>query len=135
MGISDKVRELGIVDYATKVQHDTELNEIFKAVFLTKTTTEWRDLFLSHDIPCVIMSHFRDVSKDEQAWVNNYVDEYRFRNGETCVMPRTPIHIASVPLLPMVPASLPGDETDSILRSYGYSEEEILALRNSGTVE
>jgi len=135
LGISKKVLELGIVDYATKTLHNAELLELFQQAFLSRTAAEWEKPFKDADIPCIVMQHFKDVSTDEQALVNHYVEEYRFRNGETCAMPRTPIHIASAPSLPMVPAALPGEQTDDILRAYGYSEEEILTLHGRNVVK
>jgi crotonobetainyl-CoA:carnitine CoA-transferase CaiB-like acyl-CoA transferase len=135
LGISDRILAMGVVDYATKTLHNAEVLELFQQTFMTKPAAEWDKIFKAKDIPCVVMQHFKDVSKDEQAWANHYVEEYRFPNGETCVMPRTPIHIASAPAVAMTPASLPGAETDEILRSYGYSEEEILNLRQLNTVK
>jgi len=134
LGISEDVKAIGVVDAATKAQHNTELRELLEKVFLTKDRDEWVKLLKEADIVSGPLFHFRDVCTDEQAWANGYLEEFRLRNGTTCPMPRTPIRLASAPLTPSPIAPLPGEQTDDILRAYGYSEEEILALHGRGTV-
>ncbi|MBE6969314.1 MAG: CoA transferase [Ruminococcaceae bacterium] len=135
LGIAEEVRALGVVDLMTKTKHNAELSAIFQRAFLAKNLDEWTALFKAADIVSGPMSHFRDVAEDEQAWANGFVEEYRFRNGETCVMPCQPVRLASVESKPTKFAPLPGEQTDEVLRAYGYSEEEILGLRARGAVQ
>ncbi len=134
MGITEEVKALGIVDAATKAQHNSKLRDLFEQVFVTRDREEWVKLFLAADIVSAPMSHFSDVSFDEQAWVNGYLEEVNFRNGETVPIPRMPIRLDSAPLQPSADGPLPGEHTDSILRAHGYSDEEILNLKARGTV-
>jgi len=134
LGVSEQVKAMGVVDAATKGQHNAELLALFREVFATKDAAEWENIFKENDLVAGIMHHFRDVCVDEQAWANDFLEEYRFRSGETCAMPRTPIRMASIPFIPSPQSPLPGEQTDNVLRLYGYSEEDILALRERGTV-
>ena len=134
LGVSEQVKAIGIVDAATKSKHNAELLALFREVFATKDAAEWEKLFKENDLVAGIMHHFSDVCTDEQAWANDYLEEFIFRNGESCTMPRTPIRMGSIPFIPTPQAPLPGEHTDNILRAYGYNEEEILALKDRGTV-
>jgi len=134
LGITEEVKAIGIVDAATKAQHNTELRELLEKAFLTRDRDEWVNLLREEDIVSGTVAHFSDVSFDEQAWANGYLEEVHFRNGETCPMPRTPIHFASAPLPSSPEGPLPGEQTDEILLSLGYSKEEILDLKTRGTV-
>ena len=65
LGLSEEVRALGVVDAATKTEHNVELLGMFQKVFLEKTCAEWVKIFREADIVSGAMSHFRDVSHDE----------------------------------------------------------------------
>ena len=134
LGISEKVKEIGIVDAATKRTYNAELSELCEQIFLTRDCAEWVSSFKAADLVADSMYHFSEVSTDEQAWANDFLEEFTFRSGETCAMPRTPIRMASVPIVPSPPAPLPGEQTDEILRAYGFGEDEILDMKNRGVV-
>ena len=103
--------------------------------FLKKDCAEWVKIFKERDIASGRMARFSDVTVDEQAWANDFVEEYRFRNGETAVLTRQPVRLNSVELTPSPLAPYPGEQTDDILRTFGYSEAEILGLHSSGVVQ
>ena len=135
LGLSEEVRALGVVDAATKTEHNVELLGMFQKVFLEKTCAEWVKIFREADIVSGAMSHFRDVSHDEQAWANDFLEEYTTHNGEKCVIARPPIRLRSVEYAPTKLASRPGEQTDEVLRAYGYSEEEIAEMHACGAVK
>jgi len=135
LGITDEVKEVGIVDAASKALHNAELSSILQREFLKKDCAEWAKIFKEQDIASGRMSHFCDVTVDEQAWANDFLEEYRFRNGETAVLTRQPIRLDSVELSPSPLAPYPGEQTDDVLHSFGLSEPEILDLRSSGAVQ
>jgi len=134
LGISEKVREIGIVDAATKRKYNAELAELCQQAFLTNDSDYWDRIFKEADLVSGTMPHFSEVSTDEQAWANDFLEEFKFRSGRTCAMPRTPLRMASVPLVPSPEAPLPGEQTDEILRAHGYNEEDIRAMHERGTV-
>lgn len=108
--------------------------EFFKEKFLTKTTAEWKALGQELDIPMTIMGHFADISEDEQAWANDYLERVTFRSGNVDVMPRSPLEMDSVGLLTTKSAPGVGADTAQILRDLGYSEDEISQMCNDGAV-
>lgn len=115
-------------------QNRQQWYEAFRQIFLQKTSAEWKELGKKQDIPMTIMGHFADISEDEQAWANDYLEHVTFRSGNTNVMPRSPLEMDSVGLLTTKCAPGVGADTVQILRELGYSEEEITAMCDSGAV-
>lgn len=111
-----------------------EWYQFWRGTFLTKTSQQWKELGKQLDIPMTIMGHFADISEDEQAWANDYLERVTFRSGNTNVMPRTPIEMDSVGLVDTKCAPGVGADSAEILRSVGYTEEEIAAMCESGAI-
>jgi len=85
-------------------------------------------------IAAVRMQRFSDVSKDEQAWANDYLEYMQFPDGTTGIMPTTPLEMESVGKAPTQPAGKVGEHTVEILKSLGYPPEKIDAMIASGSV-
>lgn len=107
---------------------------IIREAFLQKPSEYWLEKALELDIPMTRMGHYSDLAEDEQAWANDYLEHVTFRTGRTSVMPRSPIEMDSVGTLETKVAPAIGADTDSILYSIGYSEEQINAMRNGGSI-
>ena len=124
-------------EYATfkdMIQRGYEFRAWLQEYFKTKPAHEWAKMLNEKSVGAQVMATANEITKSEQAWANDYLEEFTFRNGESCAMPRTPIRMGSIPFIPTPQAPLPGEHTDNILRAYGYNEEEILALKDRGTV-
>ncbi len=109
-----------------------EYYEYFRKGFLTKTADEWVKIADEEDLPLVRMAHFKDVSTDAQAWANGFLEHVQFESGNTDVMPSSPIEMRSAQVPPTRPAAALGAHTAEILRSLGYSEEQVQAMIASG---
>ena len=119
---------------ALRHENRREWYEFFRQTFLQKTCEEWKALGRELDIPMTVMGHFADISEDEQAWANDYLETVTFRSGNTNVMPRSPLEMDSVGLPVTKCAPYVGGDTVEILRDLGYTEEEIAAMCASGAV-
>ena len=80
------------------------------------------------------MQHYAEVSEDEQAWANGYLEHVAFGNGHVDVMPRSPIEMESVGQLKTEPSPGIGADTVAILGELGYTEEEISRMTANGAV-
>lgn len=105
---------------------------IIRDAFLTKTAEEWIRLGNAEDVPIVRMNHFSDISEDPQAWANGFVEHVTFPNGNTDVMPTSPIEMDSANTPPTVPPPEVGAHTEEILQSLGYTEAQIRQMLESG---
>ena len=108
---------------------------ILERAFLKKTSKEWLGLLQKADIVCEILNHFRDVTKDEQAFANEFIQEYTCHNGETCFMPCPPIRLGSQPFPKAYSTSMAGEDTVQVLHNMGYSIEVIEQLISEGAVQ
>ncbi len=111
-----------------------EYFDLLGAAFRTKTSDEWLKLAEELDVPMVRMNHFGEVSEDEQAWANGYLEHVEFANGRVDVMPRSPIEMDSVQGLKTVPAPLIGGNGREVLKGLGYTDDRIEAMIASGVV-
>lgn len=135
LGVTDKiVKEMGIHTMQDALSRRAEMIPVLEEAFLKKTAKEWKELISEADITCCVMNHFKDVEHDPQAWANGYLYEMTMRNGETMAMPRTPMHFTSGKAEEFKVASMPGDDTNEILKKIGLSDEDIEKLREQGTI-
>lgn len=106
-----------------------ELYEIIRNAMLTRTSEEWLEFAHQADIPMVRMQHFKDVNNDEQALANGYIQEVTYPSGKTYKIVTTPIEMDSVGEIKTNPTPPIGVDTETVLKQYGYSTQEIEKLR------
>lgn len=111
-----------------------ELYQIFRDAFIQKPSDYWLDLATKEDIAMTRMNRFSDVSKDEQAWANGYLENVEFADGTVGIMPSSPIEMDSVGQLKTKPAPAVGADTQVVLTQLGYTQEQIAAMQASGAV-
>lgn len=116
-------------------RHGEELVPQIEAAIRQRSSQEWLELLKSLDIVCDRMTHFNDVSKAEQAWANEYVQEYTCRNGEQCVLPCPPLRLASMGNVKSGPAPLVGEHTQQVFARMGYSDQDIQRLADKGAIK
>ena len=107
---------------------------IMRDLMLTKTSDEWMKLFDPLGTPTVRMAHFADVSEDEQAWANGYVEHVEYANGNTDVVPTIPLDMEGLERGKTQPTRRLGQDTAKVLTELGYTREQIEAFAAAGTV-
>ena len=112
-----------------------EFFEIIRGAFLSKPSTHWLGLARELDLPLVRMGHFSDLSSDEQAWANGYVERVTFASGRQETMPATPIEMESVGTVRTVPAPPVGADTEAVLSEIGYTAPQILHMEQIGAAK
>lgn len=108
--------------------------QVFRDAFLTQPSSYWKQRGKELDIPMTVMGHFADISEDEQAWANDYLEHVTHPSGNTNVMPRSPLEMDSVGLLHTQVAHGVGEDTQQILLELGYSPEEVAQMCEDGAV-
>ncbi len=117
-----------------RVKNGRELYEFLAEEFKKKNVDEWLELANKFDLPLIRMNHFSDVTTDEQAWANGYLEYMTCPNGETVTMPTPPIEMDTVGEIVTKPAPKVGADTESVLLGIGYTKEQIAAMEESGDV-
>lgn len=120
---------------AKRKENQKEYYGYFRDAISQKPISHWLQVAQELDLPFVRMNHYRDVTKDEQAWVNGYLENVQFANGQVDIMPSSPIEMASVGQLKTTPAPAVGADTRQIMQNLGYSSSQIDAMMADGTVK
>ena len=111
-----------------------QLYPMFREAFLKQSSAYWLEKLHAIDVGAVRMCHFSDVSKDEQAWANDYLEHVQFPDGVSGVMPTSPLEMESVGKIVTQPAPMVGHDTVAVLQDLGYSDEEIARMNDSGAI-
>lgn len=135
IGREDLLENPKFCDGPTGRKHPQEYYEIFRQAFLTQPAEHWLKLARQYDMPIVWLNHFKDVSQDEQAWANGYLEHHAYPNGNVDVMPSSPLEMAS--LGPVKTKCCPGvgAHTDSVLKELGYTDEQLAAMKATGAIK
>jgi crotonobetainyl-CoA:carnitine CoA-transferase CaiB-like acyl-CoA transferase len=117
--------------YADHARHNIELQTELKAIFATRTCTEWLDFSNEVNTPIAPVNTPRTAPDDPQF-------SYRlpFYGIEDVGAEQLPLPIYLEGELPPTPAMAPrvGEQTDEVLAELGLSPERIAELRASGAV-
>lgn len=111
-----------------------ELISILNDAFLKKDRDEWAKLFNENEIVYENLVRSKDISKDDQAWQNNFLCEYEYENGRKAVFPRTPVKFGKEKLPEYNASPKLGEHTREILAEIGYEENEIIQMVQNKTV-
>lgn len=109
-----------------------QLYPMFRDAFMKQSSTYWLEKLHEIDVGAVRMVRFSDVSKDEQAWANDYLEYVQFPDGVAGVMPTSPLEMESLGKVATTPAPMVGHDTVAVLKDLGYTDEEITKMHTSG---
>jgi len=111
--------------------------EIFrqlKEIFKTKTRDEWFKELAEADVPIAPVYSLDEVFKDPQILSKKVVEEVSHpKIGRVRVL-STPIELPETPGVVREPAPALGQHTREILKSLGYSDEEIEGFEKEGVI-
>jgi crotonobetainyl-CoA:carnitine CoA-transferase CaiB-like acyl-CoA transferase len=111
-----------------------ELHGCLQDAFLQKPVDEWVRLADEYDVPLVRVMHFKEVAEDPQAWANGYLERVSFPNGHEDTVPTSPVQMDSVGTIKMRPAPPCGADTADVLRQLGYSDGQIVEMKENGAI-
>ncbi len=134
IGRSDLLDDPKFNTAAARNENAEEMYEIIKEAVLQRTSDEWLAFAREADIPIVRMQHFREVSEDEQALANGYIQDVHYPSGVTYKISSSPIEMDSVGVLHTEPTKPIGADTEAVLKDYGYTDAELADLRAGGII-
>lgn len=115
-------------------QHKKELMDILDPIFMSKDYAEWDQLLADHDIAHDRINHMIDTITDEQALANKYIYKYKNRDGSEDLIVSTPVKFGKPDEIAHKNAPLIGEHTAEVMKSLGYTEDEIKAWAADGAV-
>lgn len=117
-----------------RLENADEMYDIIKEAVLQRTCDEWLAFAKEADIPMVKMQHFSEVSEDEQALINGYVQDVTYPSGVTYKIASSPIEMDSIGQLHTAPTKAIGEDTESVLKEYGYTDQQLIQMRSAGII-
>ncbi len=131
LGLGSEIKENP--NYATvkavKDGHVAELTKIVEEAIAKIPRAELAAKLAAADMAYECCQHYSDVTKDKQCWENHYLYDYQFPNGNSCVLPASPVQFSPEnEEIEQRPAPQLGEHTSELLTEVGYTEEQIKAL-------
>jgi crotonobetainyl-CoA:carnitine CoA-transferase CaiB-like acyl-CoA transferase len=111
-----------------------ELNRIFDEVFATRTRDEWMDIFQTQGLMFCSVQQIQEVCDDPQALKNGYLMPFMHPDQGAITIPGYPVEFSKCRAGTRSAAPRLGEHTDLILQKLGYSEHEIVKLKEDNTV-
>ena len=121
------------MNYMHEHHHD-EFIDIIEEALAQKTMEEWNKIFIEADIAFGPMYESLDVLKDPEVWDNEYATRVTYPTGDEALLFHPPARFDSVGTAPLVTARGIGADTETILKEYGYTDDEIKDLEDKGVV-
>jgi crotonobetainyl-CoA:carnitine CoA-transferase CaiB-like acyl-CoA transferase len=117
-----------------RVRNNTRLAGLLEGVMSQRPRRFWLDALDACEIPCGPINDYSEVFADEQIVARDMVGQTNHPVLGRLKTLGSPIKLSATPTNPHRPAPLLGEHNDEILSEFGFSKEEIVALRGAGVV-
>ncbi|TKX70881.1 CaiB/BaiF CoA-transferase family protein [Halorubrum sp. SP9] len=117
-----------------RVRNREELDRELEETFAAMTTDEAVERLADHDVPA---SRVRDVSEvfaDPQIEARGMLETAEHPTAGTVRFPGSPMHLSRTPTTVRRHPPALGEHTESVLREYGYGDDDIDELRERGAI-
>jgi crotonobetainyl-CoA:carnitine CoA-transferase CaiB-like acyl-CoA transferase len=111
-----------------------ELVKEAEALFRTKTTEEWAQIFEQHGVPAGALYFIEELFDHPQTVANGLQVhlEHPMLGGMKLVGP--PFQMSETPLAAQFPSPMLGEHNDEVMAEAGLSSEKIEELRAAGVI-
>ncbi len=123
-----------VPEEARKPENIRGIYTLARDAFLEMPRAHWLEQAKLFDVPVVKLNHFCEVAEDEQAIANGFMQKVTYENGDSIMMPASPIIMDSVGELTTQHMPTPGWDTQAVLEDLGYTPEQIEAMEAGGAI-
>ena len=113
-------------------ENDNMLYHILKDTFLSKTLEEWKTRL--EGIPFGCYQNLNDIIKDPVAREGNFFISYQHPTHGQMEVLASPVNLSETPAAIRMPAPEFGQHTEEVLLECAYTWEDIVRLREQGTI-
>ncbi|MDR0812486.1 MAG: CoA transferase [Oscillospiraceae bacterium] len=135
MPLIDRADLVGNDRYKIDSIMQNHLNEEFVSIideqFAKKTAAEWTNILTENDIPFAVCAVWEEVLEDKQAWAINAFESVDYPTGKRAMV-RQPISLVGTDHLPYEKAPLLGADSEGVLKSLGYTDEQLADMHTRG---
>ena len=133
-GQTDLLQDPRFSDISKVFEDRPLLVERFDRVFATKTRGEWITILRAKGLMYGPVQRIEDVLTDPQALSNGYVVDFEHRALGRVKIPGYPVQFSASGAGTRTSAPALGEHTDSVMKSIGYSDQEIAEVRQAGVI-
>ena len=105
------------------------LVKLLEDAFAKKDFAYWAPRLAAEDIAYEKGGHYADIATDKQAIENHYVEKFTSRNGNSFMLPMSPVQFKENAAPDNRPAPMLGEHNEEVLKALGYTEAQIAELR------
>ena len=131
IGRADLSEDPRAASFDTLRTHSPDLIAEFDTAIATKSRDELLDGLRARNVFCAPVNQVRDAFTDQQVRANGYVQEVP---GESFDLPVWPVKLDGRPATLAARAPAFGEHGEEILREFGYTDEEIARLLDTGVI-
>lgn len=113
----------------------SELIEIFDKVFLEKSRDEWMEVFQKYGLMISSVQTIAEVAADPQALINNYAVPFDHPKLGRLMVPGYPVRFSGCQAGMKSAAPDMGQHTDEVMKELGFSDREIINMKNDGVIK
>jgi len=135
IGRTDLLEDDRFRDFRDRIgQRGQPLVPILQESFATRPAAEWVRLLNAAGVFATYVQNYEELANDPQVIANGYIAEVPRDGGEPLRMLATPVTFARTPVELRSIAPELGQHTEEVLLEFGYTWDEIDALRKDGAI-
>ncbi len=124
------------VDNPARLAHAADLTTTLRDLFAARDWAEWEPIFDPWDAPWELVRNIHEVAADPEAIANHMYIDIPMPDGNIIRAVTGPVLFDGNPMA-IAPHRAPhlGEHTDELLRSAGFSDEEVTRLKSAGVAQ
>lgn len=134
IGAPELAEDERFLDGNARVKNLSALVEALTAHFAKHTTAEWQDILDDAGIPAGPVYNIEEMSQDAQTAAREMIQDVGSSTGESLRVIGHPVKYSEFPAAIHRRAPNLGEHTAEVLAEAGYSESEVSALAEAGSV-
>ena len=132
--LGDIVQDPRFTEMETRNEHSQDLVPLLDRAFAAKPLQHWYEALLERGIPCAPINHYADLADDPQVIANEYFTEVDHPLLGRIKEVGVPIKMSKTPGRVRHPAPELGQHTEEVLLEFGFSWDQIQALREAEAI-
>ncbi|MGY4827434.1 CaiB/BaiF CoA transferase family protein [Sphaerotilaceae bacterium SBD11-9] len=133
-GRPDLAQDARFIKNADRVRHRATLVPVLAEVLKTRKKQDWLTALEAAKVPCGAINNLGEVFADPHVQSRGMTVPMAHPLTDHLRLVASPMKLSATPVQYRRPPPLLGEHTDEVLREFGWSAEEIAALRRSGTL-
>jgi len=126
--------ELQGIHQAERLDRRDAIVEKLQSVLSGRPGDEWLKILMEADVPAAPVHSLEDIETDPHVISRELIQKVTLKSGETSTQVNFPIKLSGTPGGVRMPPPELGEHSEEVVRSLGYSSEEIERLRKDGVI-